>query len=788
MSAPHPTRGRDKHGAAGDPAPAPSVGQAVSHESAEEHVTGRAKYVDDLWPSILGVAHAWPVMAPFARARVVAVDSTNAVAQPGVLAVLSAADVAGENDVGPVRRDEPLFPSEVSFHGQAVTWVVAETEDQARRGAAAVLVDYEALPAILSIEEAIAAGSFLTEPERMRRGSPEEAILAAPHRLEGEIAIGGQEHFYLETQAALAYVDESGSVFVHSSTQHPSETQDIVARVLGRAENEVVIQCLRMGGAFGGKEVQANAYAAVAALAATKLKRPVRVRLTRYQDMVMTGKRHPFLGRFRVGFADDGALLGLKLDLWADGGWSLDLSHPILLRAMFHSDNCYLLPNVEIVGRACRTNLASNTAFRGFGGPQGMVVIEDILDRIARHVGLLPHDVRARNFYRPGDTTHYGQTVRDADRIGRIWSALRETSRFDERWTETLRFNAQSAHVKRGLAMTPVKFGISFTTAAFNQAGALVLVYRDGSVQVNHGGTEMGQGLHTKIRQIAADALGLPLQAIRVMPTRTDKVPNTSATAASSGSDLNGAAVRNACESIRARLVEVAGRRLGVTPEELTFAGGFVTAPMPGGARATFAEVVQQAYFERVPLFATGYYATPDLYFDREKGTGKPFHYFAYGAAVAEVEVEGWSGQYRLRRVDILHDVGESLSPLVDRGQIEGGFLQGMGWLTIEELVWTGAGVFATSGASTYKLPSLGECPEDFRVAFLPRAREPGVVHGSKAVGEPPLMLAISVREALRAAAASFGKDAVTTLASPATPEAVFWAIERARGATAGVS
>jgi xanthine dehydrogenase large subunit len=410
-----------------------------------------------------------------------------------------------------------------------------------------------------------------------------------------------------------------------------------------------------------------------------------------------------------------------------------------------------------------------------------MVFIEDILDRIARHLDVPPHDVRARNFYQPGDTTHYGQAVRDADRIDRIWTALRESSRFDERWAEIAELNARSPHVKRGLAITPVKFGISFTTAAFNQAGALVLVYRDGSVQVNHGGTEMGQGLHTKIRQIAADALGVSVDVIRIMPTRTDKVPNTSATAASSGSDLNGAAVRGACESIRARLAEVAGRRLGAAPEAVTFAGGIVTTPAPGSPSATFAEVVQQAYFERVPLFATGYYATPDLYFDREKGTGKPFHYFAYGAAVAEVEVEGWSGQYRLLRVDILHDVGESLSPLVDRGQIEGGFLQGVGWLTIEELVWTSTGVFATSGASTYKLPSLGECPDDFRVEFLPRAREPGVVHGSKAVGEPPLMLAISVREALRAAAASFGKNAITPLASPATPEAVFWAIERAR-------
>jgi xanthine dehydrogenase large subunit len=546
------------------------------------------------------------------------------------------------------------------------------------------------------------------------------------------------------------------------------------------------VQCLRMGGAFGGKEVQANAWAAVAAVAAMKLRRPVRVRLTRYQDMVMTGKRHPFVGRFRVGFSDEGALRGLKLDLWSDGGWSLDLSAPILARAMFHADNCYRLANVEIVGRVCRTHRVSNTAFRGFGGPQGMVIIEDILDRVARRLDLAPHDVRRNNFYRPGDDTHYGQVVRDADRITRIWDSLRERSAFAERWKEVSEFNAKSPHAKRGLAITPVKFGISFTTAHFNQAGALVLVYRDGSVQVNHGGTEMGQGLHTKVRQVSADALGLPLSAIRIMATRTDKIPNTSATAASSGSDLNCAAVQNACDELRSRLADVAARRLGVPAEELAFEGGRISVAAKGGASAgrslEFREVVGQAYLERVPLFAAGHYATPDLHFDKQKGTGKPFHYFAYGAAVAEVIVDGWTGQYRIVRVDILHDVGDSLSPLIDRGQVEGGFAQGVGWLTTEELVWTDAGALATAGASTYKLPTLGECPDDFRVDFLPRAREPGVIHGSKAVGEPPLMLAISVREALRAAVAGFGEGAVTELPCPATPEAVFWALQRARG------
>jgi xanthine dehydrogenase large subunit len=759
----------------------PVVGRAVSHESAEAHVTGRAKYVDDLWPSMPRLVHAWPVVAHHTHARVLSIDDAPALAHPGVLRVLTAADVPGENDVGPARHDEPLFPSEVCFHGQPVAWVLAESEEAARRAASLVRVEYQTLPAILSIEQAVRQESFLTDVERMRRGKPEEAMLASRHRLEGELLLNGQEHFYLETQAALASVDEAGAMFVQSSTQHPAETQEIVARVLGVARGEVVVQCLRMGGAFGGKEVQANAWAAVAALAATKLDRPVRVRLTRAQDVTMTGKRHPFAARFRAGFGGDGVLAALKLELFSDGGWSLDLSAPILSRAMFHADNCYALRNVEILGRVCRTHHVSHTAFRGFGGPQGMLVIEEILDRIARRLGLPAHEVRERNFYVPGDTTHYGQQVRDADRIARIWAELKESSSFAARSREIAAFNASSAQRKRGLAITPVKFGISFTTAFYNQAGALVLIYKDGSVRADHGGTEMGQGLHTKMQQIAADALGVPISSVRVMPTRTDKVPNTSATAASSGSDLNGAAVRAACDTLRGRLAEVAAAIFRTQPEALTFLDGRVVRS-DSGASMAFSEVVQQAYIERVPLFAAGHYATPDIHFDKQKGTGKPFHYFAYGAAATEVEVEGWTGQYRLRRVDILHDVGDSLSPLVDRGQIEGGFVQGLGWMTTEELVWSKTGELQTAGASTYKLPTLGECPDDFRVTLLTRAHEPGVVHGSKAVGEPPLMLAISAREALREAVAAFGAGGEVELACPATPEAVFWAIERARG------
>jgi xanthine dehydrogenase large subunit len=648
--------------------------------------------------------------------------------------------------------------------------------------AEAVQVTYEPLPAIVSLEQAIEQGSYLTDVERMRRGDPEQGLANAPFTLEGEQFIGGQEHFYLETQAALAYVDEADSVFVQSSTQHPAETQEVVARVLGTQRNQVVVQCLRMGGAFGGKETQANLWAAVAALAAVRLKRPVRVRLTRAQDMVMTGKRHPFLGRFRVGFDASGKLLALKLQLFSDGGYSLDLSAPVLSRAMFHADNCYFLPDVEILGRVCRTHCVSHTAFRGFGGPQGMFLIEEILDRIARTLALPPHWVRERNFYSPGDTTHYGQTLTDAERIHRIWQELKASSEFEARLEAVQQFNAQP-HIKRGLAITPVKFGISFTTAFFNQAGAYVLIYKDGSVQVNHGGTEMGQGLHTKMLQIAADALGVPLEALRIMPTRTDKVPNTSATAASSGSDLNGAAVRAACEALRQRLAQVAADLLNAAPEALVFERGRVYAEQTPHIALTFAEVVGKAYLQRVPLFASGYYRTPNLHFDRVTGQGKPFHYYAYGAAVSEVEVDGFTGQYRLLRADILHDVGDSLSPLIDRGQIEGGFVQGVGWLTTEELVWAADGALQTTGASTYKLPTLAECPPELRVNLLTKAPEPGVVHGSKAVGEPPFMLAFSVREALRAAVAAFGAGGVTLLQSPATPEAVFWALERAKSA-----
>ncbi len=755
------------------------TGQAVPHESARGHVTGEALYTDDLVARFPNALHAWPVMAEDAHALLMRIDFAEARREPGVVTILTGADVPGEGNSGPNRHDELLFPDEILYHRQPVAWVLAETPEAARRGAERVQAEYRSLPSILTIPEAIAAGAFHSAPMRIQRGDAQAAIQASPNRITGELSIGGQEHFYLETQSAIAWIDESGGISLHSSTQHPTETQAIVARVLGLPEHQVTVECLRMGGAFGGKETQANPYAAIAALGAWKTRRPVRVRLPRHLDMVLTGKRHPFLARFAAGYDNDGRLLGLEVKLYSDGGWSLDLSEPVLGRALFHLDNAYLLPALDATGYICKTNKTSQTAFRGFGGPQGMLVIEDLLDRIARSLSLPPELVRERNFYREGDHTHYGMPVKDAGRIERIWNELKATSNFAVRRDEIQIYNSGHTHKKRGLALTPVKFGISFTATFFNQAGALVLIYRDGSVQVNHGGTEMGQGLHTKIQQIAADSLGVKLEAIRIMPTRTDKVPNTSATAASSGTDLNGAAVVNACRQLTDRLAPIAAELLRCPVEQVSFAQGKVISA--SGEELAFSEVVEAAYRRRTPLFAQGYYRTPEIHYDPKTLQGRPFYYFAYGAAVTEVAVDGFTGEHRVLRTDILHDAGDSVSPLVDRGQVEGGFIQGLGWLTLEELVWDDKGRLMTNGASTYKLPSWSEVPEIFEVNFLTRAAEPGVVYGSKAVGEPPLMLAISVREAIRDAIAAFGNGGVVLLDSPATPERVFWAVESVR-------
>ncbi len=760
------------------------VGQPESHESAVWHTSGRATYTDDQRPPA-GMLSLYPVLSPHARARILKIDTTGAYTIDGVVTVLSVEDIPGENDTGTIIHDEPLLPvEEISYWGQAVVWVVGETEDAAREGAKKVVVEYEPLAPVLTIKEAIAADSFLTVTTLMRRGEPETA--AADFWLIGEVEMNGQDHFYLETQSSWVIPDTEGGYQVFSSTQHPTETQIIVGRVLGISGNRVTVTCLRMGGGFGGKESQANPYAAAAALAAYKTKRPARVRLRRHEDMILTGKRHGFLGRYKVGFNSDGKLAALDAELYADGGWSLDLSPPVLSRAMVHIDNAYYIPHIEVRGRIAKTNKTSNTAFRGFGGPQGMIVIEDILDRIARTLHLPPDVVRERNFYHGAgetNTTPYGQEIFD-NRIARVWNQVKANSNYAERQTAIAAFNESNKYKKRGLAITPVKFGISFNKTVYNQAGALILIYTDGSILLNHGGTEMGQGLHTKMLQVAATTLGVSMKRFRMSPTTTDKVPNTSATAASSGSDLNGQAVKDACETIKARLAPVVAKILKLdVAGDLIFEDDWIYSRDYPSDRVSFVDAVKEAYQNRTSLSATGYYRTPNIHWDVKTNTGRPFYYFAYGAAVSEVEVDGFTGTFKLLRVDIVHDVGSSLNPLIDLGQIEGGFVQGMGWMTMEELVWDQRGQLRTFSPSTYKIPTISEVPERFNVQLLERAAQKGVIYGSKAVGEPPLMLAISVREAIRAGVAAFGNPDYVPLALPATPEATLLSIEQVRAA-----
>jgi xanthine dehydrogenase molybdopterin binding subunit/xanthine dehydrogenase small subunit len=758
------------------------------HESAHKHVTGEAVYTDD---QRRGMLEVWPVCSPHAHARILKRDVTVARAMPGIRAVLLAEDVPGENNVGGVKHDEILLADkEVFFHGQIVALVVGQSQEACRAAAEKVVVKYEPLPPVLTLQQALAARSFHNAPNFIRRGKVGVALADAPMTLTGTFELQGQEHLYLETQAAWAEPGEDGDLFVSSSTQHPSEVQAVVAHLLSLPANKVVVQSLRMGGGFGGKETQAATPAALAALAAHHTGQAVRVRWNRDQDMMLTGHRHPFLARFKVGFDAEGRLLAARVHLYSNGGWAIDLSQAVTDRALFHLDNAYYLPAVEFRGQVAKTNLSSNTAFRGFGGPQGMVVIEEILDRIARRLGLPPEVVRERNLYHgrgQTNTTPYGEEIAD-NRILTIWRQLKQSSDFARRREAIAQWNASHPQRKRGLAMTPVKFGISFTVSFLNQAGALVLVYQDGTAQVNHGGTEMGQGLHTNITAITARELGIRPEHVRVMPTSTDKVPNTSATAASCGTDMNGAAVRNACEILLAKLAPVAGRllkeKLGDAPAaaRLIFADGLVRDRQRPEVTVSFAEVVRQAYMERVSLSATGYYATPAVYWDRVKARGKPFHYFACGAAVSEVEVDGFTGMTRVLRVDILHDAGESINEGVNRGQMEGGFVQGMGWLTTEELKWDDEGRLLTHSPDTYKVPTVGDMPQVFNVTLLKNAAQQGVIFGSKAVGEPPFMLAISVREAIRDAVAAFGPPgSEVPLPVPATCEAIFMAIQERR-------
>lgn len=759
-------------------------GSGMAHESAKGHVTGSARYVHD---TALGrpMLEVWAIRSTIARGILRRLDVSAVRGSPGIAAVLVAADIPGANNSGPSRHDEPLLAEhEILFHGQALALVVGESLEACRIAAANAQVEIEELAPILGVKAAIEAESFHTDPHVLARGEVEPALGVAPHVIVGEFSFGGQEHFYLETHAAWAEVDGEGGMYIASSTQHPSEIQTIVAEVLGVHRHQVVVESPRMGGGFGGKETQGNAIAALCAVAALKTGKPVRWQLDRDEDMISTGKRHPFLAKYRVGYDAQGILNAAEVRLFSDGGWSLDLSLPVTDRALFHLDNAYYIPNVHFEGRVAKTNITSNTAFRGFGGPQGMLVIEEILGRIALKLGLPAEEVRRRNFYHGSgetNTTHYGAEIGD-NRICRIWDELLETSEFAARRREIGNWNVAHPNRKRGLAITPVKFGISFTLTYYNQAGALVLVYADGSVQVNHGGTEMGQGLHTKILGVAMRELGLPAESIRLMHTRTDKVPNTSATAASSGSDLNGMAVADACRQIRERLAPLAAEKIGCGAEAITFSDG--SAHGPGGSIA-FSDLAMLAYQRRVQLSAAGFYATPDLKWDWNVGKGRPFHYYACGAAVSEVEIDGFTGMSKVKRVDILHDVGDSLNAAVDRGQIEGGFVQGMGWLTREELKWNEKGVLLSHSASTYAIPAIGDTPEDFRVSLLKNASQDRTIHGSKAVGEPPLMLAISVREAIRDAVAAFGGKGDFDLASPATGEGVKISIDE-RGPDGG--
>jgi xanthine dehydrogenase large subunit len=696
---------------------------------------------------------------------------------PGVRGVVLAADIPGDPLLATFAHDEPIFAIDKVEHiGQVVGLVVADTVMQARRAARKVRLRIEPLPAITDVREALAAQSFVLPPVTVRRGEPEQAIASARHRLAGSLEVGGQEHFYLEGQVAYALPQEQDQWHIRSSTQHPGEVQHWVAHALGLESQAVTVECRRMGGGFGGKETQAGHLAVWAALAARKTGKAVKLRLDRDDDFMVTGKRHPFAYDYQVGFDAAGLITGLKLMLAANCGFSADLSGPVADRAVFHVDNAYFLGDVEIVSYRCKTNTQSHTAFRGFGGPQGMIVTEAMLGEIARHLGLDPLDVRKRNFYGIAErnTTHYEMQVED-NILAPLVGQLEQDCGYRARRAEIARWNAQSPVIRRGIAITPVKFGISFTATFFNQAGALVHCYTDGSVQVNHGGTEMGQGLHTKVCQIVADELGIPFGRVRITATDTSKVPNASATAASSGTDLNGRAAQFAARQVRERLARFVADKQKCQPGQVIFAGGQVSAP---GAVITWEQLLDDAYKSRVQLWSDGFYKTPKIHYDKHTLTGRPFYYFSYGAACTEVAIDTLTGESRVLKVDILHDVGTSINPAIDIGQIEGGFIQGMGWLTTEQLVWNAKGLLSTHAPSTYKIPAIGDVPEHFDIKLWPEANPEDNVGGSKAVGEPPFMLAISVWEALRDAVAAATGKARVRLDAPATAENVLKALK----------
>ncbi|MFC5393215.1 xanthine dehydrogenase molybdopterin binding subunit [Bosea vestrisii] len=761
----------------------PIVGSPLKHDSAEKHVAGEALYIDDI-AEPAGLAHAYIGLSTIAHGKLLSLNLSAVEAAPGVLSVLTAIDIPGENDISSTHKhDEPVFAtSDILHHGQPLFAVIAETREQARHAALLARATYDEAPPLLDVAAARAAGSELvTEPLKLERGDVASALANSPRRLKGTMAIGGQDHFYLESQISLAIPGEDQDMLVLCSTQHPSEVQHMVANVLGVGSHAVTIEVRRMGGGFGGKETQANLFACVAALAARKLKRPVKLRPDRDDDMVITGKRHDFVVDYEIGFDDEGRIHAVDAVYAARCGWNADLSGPVTDRALFHMDNCYFYPAVRARSEPLRTHTVSNTAFRGFGGPQGMVGAERFIEEVAYATGLDPLEVRKRNLY-GGEgraITPYHQPVEDMI-AAEVIDDLSHSCDYRARQAAIRAFNRQSPVIKRGIALTPVKFGISFTATWYNQAGALVHVYTDGTVALNHGGTEMGQGLYQKVAQVVAQAFGIGLEQIKITATTTGKVPNTSATAASSGSDLNGMAALDACETIKARLTAFACKHWQEKPEAIAFLPGRVQV---GTREIGFVELVKAAYMARVQLSATGFYATPKIHWDRKAGRGHPFYYFAYGAAAAEVAIDTLTGEYKVERVDILHDCGNPLNPAIDKGQIEGGFVQGMGWLTTEELVWDEKGRLKTHAPSTYKIPVASDRPRIFNVALLEKApNREHTIHRSKAVGEPPLMLAISVLHALSDAVASVGDYRFCPqLDAPATPERVLDAVERVR-------
>jgi len=756
------------------------VGADVPHESAALHVTGGAHYTDDL-PEPRGTLHLALGTSPVAHGRLRGVDLAAVRAAPGIVDVITAADIPGINDVGPIQHDDPVFADDiVQFVGQPVFAVAATSVNAARRAARLARYDILPLPPVLTIADAMAAQSFVLPPVHVTRGDAAAALARAPHRLQGTVESGGQDHFYLEGQIALAIPRERGGMHIHTSTQHPGEVQHMVAHVLGLSAHDVVVECRRMGGGFGGKETQMSLFACAAALVAQRTGRAAKLRLDRDDDMRSTGKRHAFAYQYDVGFDAEGRILGLDLTLASRCGFSADLSGPVNDRAVFHVDNTYWLPDVALHSFRCKTNTVSDTAFRGFGGPQGMFPIEHIVDEIARALCLDPLDVRIANLY--GTTTRnvtpFGMTIED-NIAPELIAQLEVSSRYRARRQEVAAWNTANAVIKRGIALTPVKFGISFTATHYNQAGALLHLYSDGTLLLNHGGTEMGQGLFTKVAQVVAQELGVALDTVRVSASDTSKVPNASPTAASSGSDLNGMAARNAARTLRDRLVAFAARQFDCDPQIVEFNDGVVTA---GDKTLPFAELARMAYMARVQLSATGFYATPKIHYDRKTLTGRPFFYFAYGAAVAEVAIDTLTGEHRLLAVDILHDAGTSLNPALDRGQIEGGFIQGWGWLAMEELWWNERGELKTFAPSTYKIPTAHDVPAHFRVDFFDAPNREDTIYRSKAVGEPPLMLALSGFQALRDAIASVGGAGMAPhLDAPATDERILASITELR-------